>query len=71
MNYDDAGVTTADTSEQKSLGGEKFEVGSDGKCELCEVLLDGVDLRTLGIPSGTEAVVIRCVEGVILVSPAQ
>jgi len=70
MNYDDGGVT-AETSEQQSLGGEEFEVGSDGKCELCEVFLDDVDLRTLGIPRGTEAVVIRCVEGMILVSPAQ
>jgi hypothetical protein len=71
MNYDDAGVTTAETSEQMSLGEEEFEVGSDGKCELCEVLLDHADLRKLGVPSGTEAVVIRCVKGVILVSPAQ
>jgi hypothetical protein len=70
MNYDDTGVTV-ETSEQKSLGGELFEVGSEGSCELCGFVLDGDDLRTLGIPSGTEAVVIRCVEGMILVSPAQ
>ncbi|MYL17355.1 hypothetical protein GLW36_11975 [Halorubrum terrestre] len=71
MNEDDVGVTTAETSEQMSLGGEKSEIDSteDG-WELCELLLDSNDLRRLGIPQGTQAVVFRVEGGVILVSTA-
>jgi hypothetical protein len=71
MNYDDAGVTTAGTSKQASLGGEEYEVESEGRCRLCVLVLDGDDLRNLGIPSGTETVVVRFEQGMILASPAQ
>ena len=72
MNYDETGVTTAETSEQMSLGGEEYEVNTtENGWELCEFEMDSDDLRKLGIPRGTETVVVRIKKGVVLVSPAR
>jgi hypothetical protein len=73
MNYDDGDATAVDSGEDiGGLVGEDSLIESMGDgWELCEIFLDSHDLRKLGVPRGTEAVVFRIEKGVILVSPAR
>ena len=72
MNYDDGGATAVDSGEDiGGLAGRETSVAVGNEVEVCYLTLGSEALRDLGIPRGTESVVFRVENGVIVVSPAR
>lgn len=72
MNYDDGGATAVDSGEDiGGFGGRETSVATGNEVEICYLTLGSEALRDLGIPRGTESVVFRVDNGVIVVSPAR
>jgi hypothetical protein len=72
MNYDDGGATAVDSGEDiGGLVGRETSVAVGNEVEVCYLTLGSEALRDLGIPRGTESVVFRVENGVIVVSPAR
>jgi len=72
MNYDDGGSTAVDSGEDiGGLVGRKASVAAENELEICYLSLGSEALRELGIPRGTQSVVFRVENGVVVVLPAR